>query len=126
MMRGVTLSSYMEDDMAKKKQNFLDLIPIRNEKFKWVTLENDIVQIQIERNSLLDRLVRPIFKTPKVMKIDLDAYGSFIWKQIDGVQSMENIAKALLEKYGDEINPLYERLGKYINILRNNQFIKIN
>lgn len=112
--------------MAKNKQNFLDLIPVRNEKFKWITLENDIVQIQIERNSLLDRLVRPIFKTPKVMKIDLDAYGSFIWKQIDGVQSMESIAKALLETYGDEINPLYERLGKYINILRNNQFIKIN
>lgn len=125
-MRGVTLSSYMEDDMAKNKQNFLDLIPIRNEKFRWMTLENDIVQIQIDRNGLLDRLVRPIFKTPNVMKIDLDAYGSFIWKQIDGKQTMESIAKALIEQYGDEINPLYERLGKYINILRNNQFIKIH
>lgn len=112
--------------MAKNKQNFLDLIPIRNEKFRWMTLENDIVQIQIDRNGLLDRLVRPIFKTPNVMKIDLDTYGSFIWKQIDGTQTMESIAKALIEQYGDEINPLYERLGKYINILRNNQFIKIH
>lgn len=114
--------------MAKKltnQDNFLDLIPVKSEKIKWITVENEIVQIQIDRNSWLDRAVRVLFKTPTMMKIDLDQYGSYIWTAIDGKKSIENIADEFKLAFGEEVEPLYERLGSYINILRNNAFIKL-
>jgi len=113
--------------MAKKKQNqlnFLDIIPIKNTKMNWVFLENDIVQIQIDRNSWLDKAVRLFFKTPAMMKIDLDRFGSYIWSEIDGSKDFGLISEGFKEAFGDEVEPLYQRLGAYANILRNNNFIK--
>lgn len=109
----------------KQQDNFLDLIPVRSSKIRWVTLENEIVQIQIDRNSWLDKAVRLFFKTPTMMKIDLDPYGSFVWKAIDGTRTIESIAGDFKSAFGDEVEPLYERLGSYVNILRNNEFIKL-
>ena len=114
--------------MAKKltnQDNFLDLIPVKSEKIRWITLEDEIVQIQIDRNSWLDRAVRVLFKTPTMMKIDLDQYGSYIWTAIDGQKNIETIANGFKKAFGDEVEPLYERLGSYVNILRNNAFIKL-
>lgn len=113
--------------MAKKlktQTNFLDIIPRKNEKYRWVVLENGIVQIQIDRNSWLDKTVRLFFKTPAMMKIDLDRYGSYIWQEIDGTKNFDSISERFKEKFGDEVEPLYSRLGSYANILRNNNFIK--
>lgn len=114
--------------MAKKikqQDNLLDLIPVKNEKTKWVQLDNELVQIQIDRNSWLDKAVRVFFKTPTMMKIDLDAFGSFVWLTIDGQKDIAAIGDEIKEKFGEKVEPLYERLGSYINILRNNEFIKI-
>ncbi len=114
--------------MAKKltnQDNFLDLVPVRSEKIKWVTLEDDMVQIQIDRNSWLDKAVRVFFKTPTMMKIDLDQYGSYIWTAIDGESDISEIAEGFKAKFGQEVEPLYERLGSYVNILRNNEFVKL-
>lgn len=113
--------------MAKKKVNqvnFLDIVPIKNDKYHWVLIENDIIQIQIDRNSWLDRAVRLFFKTPAMMKIDLDKYGSFIWQEIDGVKDFGVISEGFKATFGEEVEPLYQRLGAYANILRNNNFIK--
>ncbi len=106
-----------------KGENLLDFIPAHTEKHNWVKLETGIVQIQIERNTWLDRLVRVFAKTPKQMKIDLDEYGSKVWLEIDGKTDVHNIGKKLKESFGEEIEPLYPRLAQYINILKNNKFI---
>ncbi|MEK6265801.1 MAG: PqqD family protein [Clostridium sp.] len=59
------------------------------------------------------------------MKIDLDAQGSCVWKSIDNYRNIEEIGKLLIKDFGDKAEPLYQRLGTYINILRNNKFIKL-
>ncbi len=110
---------------AKSQENFLDFIPSKNEKVRWIVLEDGIVQIQIDRNSWLDKVVRFFFKTPTMMKIDLDEFGSYIWVSIDGVKNIEDIAMGFRDEFGDKVEPLYERLGSYVNILRNNEFIKL-
>ncbi|EOD00777.1 PqqD family protein [Caldisalinibacter kiritimatiensis] len=108
-----------------KNDNLLELIPLKNEKFDWKINEEGLVQVIILRNSMLDRIVRVFFNTPKFMKIDLDKYGSFIWNCIDGTKNIEEIGQKFKEKFGEEVEPLYERLVTYINILRNNKFIKL-
>lgn len=107
----------------KKEDNFLELIPKKNAKYQWIEKEDGLVQVIIPRDKILDKIIRKFFKTPDHFKIDLDRIGSFILKNIDGKNNVEEIGKLLKKQFGQEIEPLYERLVTYINILRNNKFI---
>ena len=108
-----------------RKENSLDLVPNRVSTKEWMINDEGKVQIIIPRNGLLDRMVRLIRNTPKSMKIDLDDYGSYVWQQIDGRKTVSEIGESLKIKYGEDVEPLYERLVTYIKILRNNKFIHI-
>ncbi|GBF11898.1 PqqD family protein [Tepidibacillus infernus] len=108
-----------------KKDNFLELIPLKTNKYQSIMTEKGIIQIIIPRNSMLDRIVRVFKKTPKLMRIDLDTYGTYIWNLIDGKRNVSEIGRLLKLEFGEEIEPLYERLITYINVLRNNQFITL-
>lgn len=110
---------------SNKRQNFLEMVPIKNDKIKWFQLDSGCVQLQIHRDRCLERAVRLLFKTPTTMKIDLDEYGSFIWRAIDGQRNMASIASDFKSAFGEGVEPLYERLGTYMAILRNNQLIRV-
>ena len=69
--------------------------------------------------------MRVIFKTPKTMKIDLDKLGSCVWKSIDGKRSVLEIGDIIRTEFGEDAEPIYERLATYINILRNNKFVTL-
>lgn len=112
--------------MAKKinkDDNFLELVPKKIQNYKWEVNEDGLVKIIIPREGILDKIVRFFFKTPKEMKIDLDEQGSSVWKLIDGKNNIEDIGSSLKDEFGKKAEPVYERLGTYINILRNNNFI---
>ena len=109
----------------KKEENYLDYIPEKPESLKWKEKEDGIIRIIIDRDSLFERIVRKLFFTPESYKVDLDRLGSFIWKKIDGKRSLYDIGELLKDEFGDEAEPLYERLIQYMNILKNNKFIKI-
>ena len=55
------------------------------------------------------------FRIPLYKKIKLDEYGSFIFLQIDGKKTIEEIGENLESEYGDATHPLYERLTMYLN-----------
>ncbi|QXM05232.1 PqqD family protein [Crassaminicella indica] len=109
----------------KKNDNYLELVPSKNKNQKWKINDDGFVQLIIPREGFLDKIVRFFFKTPKVMRIDLDAHGSCVWKAIDGNRNIEQIGEIIKREFGEEAEPLYERLGTYINILRNNKFITL-
>lgn len=109
----------------KNEDNYLDYIPQKSGDFKWLDKEDGVVQIIINRDSLFERIVRKLFFTPENYKVDLDKIGSFIWLQIDGQNNLYQIGELLKSEFGDDIEPLYERLIQYIKILKNNKFIKI-
>ena len=109
----------------KEPRNLLDIVPVKNDGIDWIVTQDDIVQIVIKRDSWLDRLVRKFKKTPENAFIDLDKYGSRVWMLIDGKSDVQQIAQSLKHSFEDEIEPLYERLGAYINILNNNNFIDL-
>lgn len=109
----------------RKNDNFLELIPVKNSSQKWIINDKQLVRIIIPRDGILDKIVRVFFKTPKEMKIDLDELGSIVWLAIDGKRNIRDIACIVKEKCGEKAEPLYERLGTYINILRNNKFITL-
>ncbi len=96
-----------------------------NPNQKWQLNDDDNVQMIISRMGFLDRFVRLFKNTPKTVFVDLDAIGTFVWKAIDNKKNIATIADELENQFGSEIKPVYERLGLYINILRNNHWITL-
>lgn len=110
---------------VKQGDNLLEFVPMKNEKLEYVTLENEGQRIIIPRDGWADKLVRKFAKTPASFKLDLDPMGSFVMSSIDGQKTIGDIGKEVKAKFGDDAEPLYERLGTYIQILRNNNFIEL-
>ena len=113
-------------DMPKgNQQNYLDGIPEKSNHVHWKEKDDGLIQLIIYRDSLLDKAMRKLFFTPDKFLVDLDAMGSFIWKQIDGKKTIYEIALLVKDRYQEEAEPLYDRLIQYINILKNNKFIDL-
>jgi len=109
----------------RKDDNFLDLIPVRTTSMKWQEDEDGMIHIMIPRKEVFDRLVRLFKKTPEQMRVDLDEIGSRAWKLMDGEHTIGDICLLMTECYGEDVEPVHERVGTYINILRNNKFISL-
>ena len=109
--------------MAKKKENYLDYVPLVNPQNSWSEDEQGVVTIHMVHRGFYDRLAQKFFHTPRVSHIKLDEYGSFLWKHIDGQTSVGTLAQHMKDRFGDGAEPLYDRLVHYMQILRNNEFI---
>lgn len=66
--------------------------------------------------------VLPRLKHP-YMKINLDEFGTEVWLRMDGVRSIGEIADILTTKFGERIQPVEERLTKFLSQLYSHKFI---
>lgn len=109
--------------MAKKKENYLDFVPVINGQNTWDQGEDGVVTIHMVNRGFYNTLAQKLFHTPRVSHIKLDEHGSFLWMRIDGIKTVGQLALELKEAYGEKAEPLYDRLVKYMQILHNNRFI---
>lgn len=109
--------------MAKNKENFLDYIPRPNALYEWKTNDVGNIEIRVHNKGVFNKLAQVFFKRPKYSNIELDEFGSFVWKSMDGKRSIYEIGKSVKENFGEKAEPLYERLAAFIKILHNNHFI---
>ena len=109
--------------MAKKQENYLDFIPAISEKNSWDRDETGKVTIHMVHRGFYAWIAQKFFRRPRVSHIDLDTKGSFIYPLIDGKRTVGDIAELVKAEFGKDAEPLYERLAKYMQILRNNGFI---
>jgi len=106
----------------KSKINLLDLIPVRN--IKWEKKEDGLIVLLKPKFGLafLKKYVLPRLKKP-YFKIKLDPVGSFIWEHCDGSLRVKEVAKNLKDKFGEEVEPLYDRLALFLQSLEKNHLI---
>ena len=105
----------------EKEINYLNFIPQKN--FSW-RLEKQLVVLEVTNKGVFNRIFQKLLKKPAVSYIHLDKMGSFIWCLTDGDKTIEQISASVKEEFGDEAEPLYERLIKYFQILESYNFIK--
>jgi len=105
-----------------KKKNYLDYIPSISGKNIWDE-EEGIVTVHMAHRGFYHKFAQLFFKTPKVSHIKLDEFGSFVWLNIDGQKSVYDISLLVKERFGEKAEPLYERLIKFFQILKNNRFV---
>lgn len=107
----------------KKDQNYLEKIPVRNPEFSWKEDQQGIVTVDMVHKGIFDKLAQKLWVTPRVSHVKLDRFGSFVWKQMDGNRNIIAIGALVREEFGDQAEPLYERLAKFVKMLRDNRFV---
>lgn len=107
-----------------KDKNYLDFIPVIKENLKWKEEEGEVIVLQ-PHTGFFDRIAQKYFSRPEYSHIHMDDFGSFVWLQIDGKKTVYEIGQAVHDEFGDEAEPLYERLSKFINTLEGLEYITI-
>ena len=108
-----------------KGVNYLELTPFRIYEHKLE--DNGLATVLLPKfeNKILKSLFVSKNKSPFIY-IKLDEFGTEAWLQIDGSRNVEAIAKCLLEKFGDKIQPVNERLTTFYTQLYLQKFISFN
>ena len=111
--------------MKKKKQrkNYLDLIPKRAASLTWTADEEGLITLEVENTGVFNRIAQKLFKRPKYTKVHMEKYGSFLWPLIDGAHTVMELADLQKAEFGDEVDPLYPRVVKYMQIMESYHFI---
>ncbi len=113
--------NFFERRKILKKSSLLDLTPFTK------------IGHEINDEGLVT-LLYPKFKNARVSKymlgnkspyihMKLDELGSASWLLIDGKRSVDQIAIELTEKFGEKIQQVHQRLGKFLSTLYNNKYI---
>lgn len=103
--------------MMKKRNsdNLLLYVPKKNH-MEW-ELKNNKVYLIFYHKKLIERIMRWLVKKPLVTDIKLDEIGSFIWKHIDGKETIYEIGENLKLQFGEKCEPIYNRLIMYLRYL---------
>jgi hypothetical protein len=81
----------------------------------------DLVQKQDHKIQNFFRKLK--VKIPQESYMTLDEYASFVFKLIDGQRTVKEIGETLYDQYGEQANPLYERLLVFLNHLESTLYI---
>jgi hypothetical protein len=59
------------------------------------------------------------------IKLTLDEPGTAVWDLVDGRRDVATIADALHARFGNEVEPLHDRLGTLLGILEKNRLVRL-
>ena len=105
--------------------NYLELTPGR--LYNHVMEKYGKVSVLIPRftNTIIVKFLTPMLKSPFV-KTKFDEFGSQVWLEIDGKKKVLDILTSLKLKFGERIEPVEERLTKFLTQLYNYKFVSFN
>lgn len=104
--------------------NLWELTPLRNAK--WETTEEGKVVVLVPKfkNAFLSKWIVPHLAKP-YFRIKLDDIGSAIWQQCDGATPISTIAESLKNKFGNAVDPVEERINKFLNHLERGDLLLV-
>ena len=108
---------------SKQNENFLKKIPCHKIGLNWSKDDDGSVTLEKENKGLANRIAQKLIKKPRISYIHLEKMGSFIWPLIDGNRNIIEIGELVKEHFGDDAEPLYERLSQYLKTLAMHNFI---
>ncbi len=107
------------------KENYLEKKPSLKEGITF-SEENGIITLQVENKGIMNKIAQKLFNKPELSYIHLDELGSFALSLADGDKDILEIGKSVKGKFGENAEPLYERLAKFFQIMDSYNFIKWN
>ena len=102
--------------MENKEVNLLDQVFVHSERYQYECSEEGIVTVLEPQDHKIQKFFRKIgFKIVENKRMELDAYGSYVYLLIDGKRTVREIGTELKAKYPEAGEYLYERLQAYLN-----------
>jgi len=121
------LQTYHEEFFVSNNSllNLLDIIPVHNIKWEQDS-EGQVILFEPKlKNPLFVKYILSRMKRP-YYKITLDDIGSFFWKNCNGSHTVKKIAELQKERFGDKVEPLYDRIATFLKALERNGFLKLS
>ena len=112
--------------MAKKKKvsaNYFEIVPTRKSDRPWHVKDDGSVEIDMENKGFYNTIAQKLFKKPRVSHIALDKYGSVVWKNIDGKNTVMDIIHIMESEFPTEKDRMLDRVVTYLATLQTNGFI---
>lgn len=105
-----------------KDINFTELTPIRKHAHEFDS--DGLVHVLVPKftDPILSKLLQPRLKD-KFIKADFDEFGTTLWLLLNGTNKVEDIVKAMKMKFGDKVEPAYERVTIFLQNLHKNKLI---
>jgi hypothetical protein len=105
--------------------NLLELTPFH--LYSHEVEEDGLVSVLIPRfhNKILANILSPRLRDPYV-RVRFDEFGSSTWLEIDGNKKVTAIADNLTKIHGEKIQPVHERVAKFLNQIYLYKFINFN
>lgn len=113
----------MKSNAQGQDKNYLDYIPVPGKQVRYEISEGKVTIYQ-ENRGMFNRIFQVLLKKPKISQIHLDEMGNFIWPLMDGKRSILDIAEQVKEQFGEKAEPLYPRLVKYFQMLKDYGFVE--
>lgn len=102
--------------------NVFDLVPVR--RAAWEEKDGRVV---VERPRPDRRSLGAVFEWlgfyMSVPKIRLDEKGSETWKLLDGNRTVSTVVRDMRERFGDEVEPAEERVGRVVQVFHQEDLI---
>ncbi len=111
------------NNINNENSKYLERNTARAAAIKWSEAADGIITLEIENKGIFNRIAQKLFSKPRISYIHLDIIGSFLWSRLNGKDNIIELGKCVEEQFGEEANPLYERLAKYLQILDSYHFI---
>jgi hypothetical protein len=117
--------SFTERRKILKNANYLDLTPTRS--YEYEKSEEGTISVLVPKftNILAKKFILPLAKA-KVVKIKLDRFGGETWQLIDGKRKVDQIGKELVKIFGEDIQPVDERVTRFLTTLYEQRLISFN
>jgi Coenzyme PQQ synthesis protein D (PqqD) len=107
----------------KQKVPISSVIPAR--MFEWEESPDGLVHILVPRfeHPIFTALFRRRNTHSPLARIKLDKIGSYIWLQVNGVLTLEEITEVSRAHFGSEIEPAADRVSLFLNTMAANKLI---
>lgn len=100
----------------KNNEDVLNIVFRVSDNIDYELNEDGTVTILEKQDHKIQKFFRKLkFKIPQYKKVTLDEYSSTVFTQINGKRTVKEIGEILEIKYGEKIQPLYERLLVFLN-----------
>jgi len=107
-------------------KNYIDLIPMINNENTWEFDEANKVIIKVRNKGIVNAFAIKYLNKEPEKEIELDRYGSFVWQQIDGVNTIQDIIDNIIETFEEERVLATKRTVMFFEMLRINKLIEFS
>ena len=105
--------------------NYLEMTPECN--YGHEKRDDGLINVLVPKftDPVFGKLLQPRIKKPYI-RANMDKFGTATWLLMDGKTNVKLIGEKLVEEFGDEIEPVYDRLTTFLTNLYKNGFITFN